>query len=174
VHIVNREGRWQTEKAACDRLWRKLNVIREFDYTESAVDHSGHTRIPFDMAIIAFEAGVVARTGDGVDSEPFTHWTIGTHKSEGHYVRRFDLYEPMVSAVCFPEDYPRFEMGKVVTKEAEIEYLARLGALNDCWYCRKPKAGKPCAKCEACDEVRRARRTLTKRQPKNRQKNVGH
>jgi hypothetical protein len=31
--------------------------------------------------------------------EPFTHWTIGTHKAEGHFQRRFDLYEPMVNAV---------------------------------------------------------------------------
>jgi uncharacterized protein YidB (DUF937 family) len=52
--------------------------------------------------------------------EPFTHWTIGTHKAEGHFQRRFDLYEPMVNAVCFPDDYPAFEMGKVVTKAEEI------------------------------------------------------
>jgi len=116
VNIVNHEGRARAERAACIVLRRKLKALREFAYTESTVDHSEHEKIPFDMAIVAFEAGVVARSGDGRHVEPFTHWTIGTHKAEGHFQRRFDLYEPMVNAVCFPGDYPAFEMGKVVPR----------------------------------------------------------
>ena len=61
----------------------KLKAIRSFAYTESRIDHRQHAKIPFDMAIVAFEAGVVARSGEGRSSEPFTHWTIGTHKAEG-------------------------------------------------------------------------------------------
>jgi hypothetical protein len=124
VQIVNREGRRRAEHAACRALRAKLKAIRAFAYTESSIDHRQHDRIPFDMAIVAFEAGVVARSGDGRHSEPFTHWTIGTHKAEGHHQRRFDLYEPMVNALWFPNDYPVFEMGKVVTKEEEITYTA--------------------------------------------------
>jgi 7-cyano-7-deazaguanine synthase in queuosine biosynthesis len=160
VHIVNREGRHKTERAACRALRSKLKAIRGFVYTESRIDHRQHDRIPFDMAIVAFEAGVVARSGDGRNSEPFTHWTIGTHKAEGHYQRRFDLYEPMVNALCFPNDYPVFEMGKVVTKEEEITYLDGLGLFTDCWYCRTPKAGRPCSTCGTCDEVKQARRAI--------------
>ena len=164
VHIVNREHRWNAERNACARLLRKLRAIRPFGFSESTIDHSHHARIPFDMAIVAFEAGVVARTGDAPGSEPFTHWTIGTHKGEGHYQRRFALYEPMVNAVCFPEDYPEFEMGKVVTKAAEMEYLGSLGLLADCWYCRTPRKGRPCGKCGACAEVKEARaKRITKR-----------
>jgi hypothetical protein len=65
VQIVNREGRSKTERAACRALRSKLKTIRGFAYTESSIDHRQHDRIPFDMAIVAFEAGVVARSGDG-------------------------------------------------------------------------------------------------------------
>jgi 7-cyano-7-deazaguanine synthase in queuosine biosynthesis len=164
VHIVNREGRGTAERAACRALRPKLRSIRRFAYTESTIDHSQHDRIPFDMAIVAFEVGVVARSGEGPKSEPFTHWTIGTHKAEGHYQRRFDLYEAMVNAVCFPSDYPAFEMGKVVTKEEEIAYLDDLCLSADCWYCRTPRAGRPCGKCGTCQDVSEARRAIPKRQ----------
>jgi 7-cyano-7-deazaguanine synthase in queuosine biosynthesis len=164
VNIVNHEGRARAERAACTVLRRKLKALREFAYTESTVDHSEHEKIPFDMAIVAFEAGVVARSGDGRHVEPFTHWTIGTHKAEGHFQRRFDLYEPMVNAVCFPGDYPVFEMGKVVTKAEEIAYLEDLGLFGDCWYCRFPRAGRPCGRCGTCKDVKRARRTASRRQ----------
>ena len=164
VNIVNHEGRARAERAACITLRRKLKALREFAYTESTVDHSEHAKIPFDMAIVAFEAGVVARSGDGRHVEPFTHWTIGTHKAEGHFQRRFDLYEPMVNAVCFPGDYPAFEMGKVVTKAEEIAYLEDLGLFGDCWYCRFPRAGRACGRCGTCKDVKRARRTVSRRQ----------
>jgi len=156
VHIVNREGRSQAEQAACAALRSKLKAIRSFAYTESRIDHRQHAKIPFDMAIVAFEAGVVARSGEGRSSEPFTHWTIGTHKAEGHYQRRFDLYEAMVNAVCFPQDYPAFQMGKVVTKKEEMIYLDGLGLLADCWYCRTPRAGRPCGRCGTCEDVKTA------------------
>jgi 7-cyano-7-deazaguanine synthase in queuosine biosynthesis len=163
VHIVNREGRSKAEHVACLALRSKLKAIRSFAYTESRIDHRQHDKIPFDMAIVAFEAGVVARSGEARSSEPFTHWTIGTHKAEGHYQRRFDLYEPMVNAVCFPSDYPVFEMGKVVTKEEEMAYLDDLRLLADCWYCRIPRAGRPCGQCATCREVKLARRATSTR-----------
>jgi 7-cyano-7-deazaguanine synthase in queuosine biosynthesis len=163
VNIVNHEGRTRAERAACKALRRSLKTIRDFAYTESTIDHRQHHKIPFDMAIVAFEAGVVARSGDGRHVEPFTHWTIGTHKAEGHFQRRFDLYEPMVNAVCFPGDYPVFEMGKVVTKAEEIAYLEELGLFGDCWYCRFPRAGRACGHCGTCKEVRLARRAVSKR-----------
>lgn len=166
VHLVNREGRSAAERAACRRLRPPLRAIRPFAYTESTIDHRQHDRIPYDMAVVAFEAGVVARSGEGPKSEPFTHWTIGTHKAEGHFQRRFDLYEPMVNAVCFPGDYPAFEMGTVVTKAEEIAYLDALGLLEDCWYCRTPRGGRPCARCGTCREVKDARRATAKRNAK--------
>jgi len=163
VNIVNHEGRARSERAACTALRRRLKALRAFAYTESTVDHSEHDKIPFDMAIVAFEAGVVARSADGRRVEPFTHWTIGTHKAEGHFQRRFDLYEPMVNAVCFPGDYPAFEMGKVVTKAEEIAYLEDLGLLRDCWYCRFPRTGRACGQCGTCKDVKRARRMASRR-----------
>jgi len=166
VHIVNRLARHGVERAACRALRRQLTAIRDFGYTESTVDHRGHPKIPYDMAIVAFEAGVVARGGEGLTTEPFTHWTIGTHKAEGHYQRRFDLYEAVVNAVCFPHDYPAFQMGKVVTKAEEMTYLDDLGLLGDCWYCRTPRAGRACGRCATCHEVRLARRAISGRRSK--------
>src|SRR5262249_16233708 len=136
-------------------------------YTQSTVDHRGHARLPFDMAIVAFEAGVVARSGEGRNSEPFTHWTIGIHKAEGHYQRRFDLYEPMVNAICFPDDYPAFDVGKVVTKVEAMTYLNDLGLLAACWNCRTPRASRPCGRCATCEEVKQARQTISKRKQKS-------
>jgi hypothetical protein len=164
VHLVNSEGRAEAERIACRALKPKLRALRDFTYSESRIDHRPHRHIPFDMAVVAFEAGVVARAANGRGAEPFTHWTIGTHKAEGHYQRRFDLYEPMVNAVCFPQDYPAFDMGKVVTKQEEMTYLDDLGLLDDCWYCRTPRAGKPCRTCGTCAEVKQARPSLRRRQ----------
>jgi hypothetical protein len=163
VNIVNHEGRARAERAACSALRRRLKALRGFAYTESTVDHREHDKIPFDMAVVAFEAGVVARSGDGRRVEPFTHWTIGTHKAEGHFQRRFDLYEPMVNAVCFPGDYPAFEMGRVVTKAEEIAYLEELGLLGDCWYCRFPRGRRACGRCATCKDVTVARRKASRR-----------
>ena len=59
----------------------------------------------------------------------------------------------MVNALCFPNDYPVFEMGKVVTKEEEITYLDDLGLFADCWYCRTPRADRPCRKCENANRL---------------------
>ena len=154
------------ERAACKALRRGLKAIRDFAYTESTIDHSQHDKIPFDMAIVAFEAGVVARSGNDRRAEPFTHWTIGTHRAEGHYQRRFDLYEAMVNAVCFPHDYPAFEMGKVVTKKEEMSYLDDLGLLADCWYCRTPRAGRPGGRCGTCADVKTARAASPRRPTK--------
>ena len=69
----------------------------------------------------------------------------------------------MVNAVCFPGDYPVFEMGKVVTKAEEIAYLEELGLFGDCWYCRFPRGGRACGHCGTCKEVRLARRAVSKR-----------
>ena len=124
VHIVNREGRSQAEQAACAALRSKLKAIRSFAYTDSRIDHRQHAKIPFDMAIVAFEAGVVARSGEGRSSEPFTHWTIGTHKAEGHYQRRFDLYEAMVNTV------PGIKFG-IAFNEASGDCLTRVDGNDD-------------------------------------------
>src|SRR4029077_18363528 len=44
VHIVNREGRSQAERAACVALRSKLKAIRSFAYTESRIDHRQHAK----------------------------------------------------------------------------------------------------------------------------------
>jgi hypothetical protein len=122
------------ERAACKALRRGLKAIRDFAYTESTIDHSQHDKIPFDMAIVAFEAGVVARSGDGRRVDLFTRWTIGTHKAEAHFQQRFDLYEP-------------------------IEDLSLFG---DCWFCRFPRGGRACRHCGTCKEVTLASRAISK------------
>jgi 7-cyano-7-deazaguanine synthase in queuosine biosynthesis len=72
----------------------------------------------------------------------------------------------MVNAVCFPHDYPAFEMGKVVTKKEEMIYLDDLGLLADCWYCRTPRAGRPCGRCGTCEDVKAARAARPRRSTK--------
>lgn len=154
VYINNREGRVILEAEAIKKLFPKLQAIRTFTFSESTVDHRQYSHIPYDMAVVCFEAGACARDHTFVEGkERITHWTIGTHQSEGHWQRRFDAIEPIVGGVCFPHDAPKFDLGRMPPKGEEIEYLRALNLFDDCFYCRMPVDGKACGKCPTCKEV---------------------
>lgn len=146
--------RYLLEKAAGEVLMPKLKQIREFTVSLTHVDQSAFTANPFDMYHVCVHAGLCARNFcNHPDLTPFTYWTIGTHKKEGHWQNRWDFYEPAMKAACWPYDAPTFKLLDLATKEEESKFLDELGLLKDCWYCRTPKEDKACGVCKTCKEV---------------------
>lgn len=155
VTLINHEKRGESEKDACLSMIPKLKEIRDFTSSGSSIDHSSHGGfIPFDMAVVCFEAGVCSRAA-AYDStrNAFDEWMIGTHKDEGHWATRWKAIAPAVDAACWPMDAPKFVLHDLVSKKAEMEYLNNLGILHLCWFCRMPQNGQSCCKCKTCKEV---------------------
>lgn len=153
IHFVNAEGRVKEELKAIRSLTPKLKAIRDFKLSESLIDHRQSVRIPFDMAVVCFEAG--ARQKDlSFQGKKIDKWTIGTHQAEGHWQERWEVISPATLAASWPYPVPDFEIQPMATKEKEMEYLDSLGLLSDCWFCRVPRTGKPCGLCKTCLEVK--------------------
>lgn len=161
ICLVNKEGRQRAEENAIRRLMPKLQNIRQFSYTENLIDDSRLFQIPYDMARVCFEAGVVARGFSQCTDLIFDRWTIGTHKGEGHWQSRWNVISKGTEAAYwYREDGmippPKFELMPMVSKKEEMLYLKELGLLDDCWYCRTPVRMEPCGKCKTCIEVEEA------------------
>lgn len=155
IHFVNRENRGKQEMEAVQKLLPRLRGIREFQLSESMIDHRQCLRVPFDMAVACFEAGVVQKNLS-YQKIPCDKWTIGTHSAEGHDWERWEVIKHGTKAACWPEKEPEFELQESVSKKEEIEYLESLGLLSDCWFCRVPREDKACGYCKTCQEVKEA------------------
>ena len=164
-HIVlhNVERRSNAEVEAIRKLMPKLQQIRPFTFTENFIDDSRMPTMVYDMARVCFEAGAVSK---GFYHHPnqiiFDKWTIGTHEAEGHNWERWDVIKHATRAAEWTkgrEKFIEFELQPLVSKKAEMDYLADLGLLDDCWYCRTPFNSKPCGICKTCGEVKEASRS---------------
>lgn len=156
INLINHECRHVAEKKAVDDLLPKLQAIRPFVYTESTIDHSQYRGIPYDMAVVCFEAGCVARDTmmrKNPAMPAITQWTVGTHKAEGHWNERWDVIKQITRGVCWHENTPEFYVGLETTKREEIQYLGKLQLFDDTWYCRTPVDGQRCVQCKTCQEV---------------------
>jgi 7-cyano-7-deazaguanine synthase in queuosine biosynthesis len=161
-HIVlnNIERRSKAESQAISKLMPKLHRIRPFTFTENLIDDSRMPTMVYDMARVCFEAGAVSK---GFYHHPnqiiFDKWTIGTHEAEGHNWERWEVIKHATKAAEWSkgrEKFIEFELQPMVSKRAEMMYLKEFGILDDCWYCRTPRDGKPCNQCKTCDEVKGA------------------
>lgn len=152
IHLINREGRSDVEDAAIRMLGPKLRAIRNFSFSTTLINHCRIPEIPFDMAIVCFEAGVICR-GMEVKGSKIDSWTIGTHKAEGHNWERWEVIKHACNAGAWPQKCADFELQPMLSKQDEKTYLKSLGLLEDCWYCRSPVSGSPCGKCKTCEEV---------------------
>ena len=159
IALHNFERRGNAESEALRKLMPKLQQIRPFTFTENLIDDSMlKDRLPYDMARTCFEAGVIYKAVFcGQDAK----WTIGTHEAEGHNWERWEVIKHATNAGSWHPNqkaFIEFELQPMVSKAAEMKYLADLGLLEDCWYCRTPeRTGKPCERCKTCDEVEDAR-----------------
>ena len=152
IRLINREKRDEAEENACLNLLPKLKEIRDFTHTTTLINHTRIPEIPYDMAIVCFEAGVVSRALELRGLKP-NKWTIGTHLAEGHNYERWEVIKHACNAGAWPQTCAEFELFPMVSKKDEMEYLQKLGLFNDCWFCRTPKEGKPCGNCKTCVEV---------------------
>lgn len=153
ICLVNPEHRDRAETEAIKKLMPRLQAIREFTYSETLIDHTRCPGFAYDMAIVCFEAGIVAKGFAQKDLKKIDLWTIGTHEAEGHWQERFDVISQATRAATWPYDAPKFYLDVLVSKVEEMQYLDVRGILGDCWYCRTPNQGKPCGTCKTCKEV---------------------
>ena len=166
IALHNFERRGNAESEALRKLMPKLQQIRPFTFTENLIDDSRMPTMVYDMARVCFEAGAVSK---GFYHHPnqivFDKWTIGTHEAEGHNWERWEVIKHATRAAEWTkgrEKFIEFELQPMVSKAAEMEYLEKLGLLEDCWYCRTPQNGKPCNNCKTCAEVKDAQLNLGK------------
>lgn len=159
IHLVNKENRAKAESDSINKLLRKLNCIRSFNFSQSIISYPEYSNIPFDMAIVCFEAGVLQKEhAYNPNKTPFDKWTIGTHEDEGHWQERWDVIHPCTKAACWPKQEPEFELQPMVQKYQEMKFLLSFGLLEDCWCCRHPSysnngEAKVCGECKACNEI---------------------
>jgi 7-cyano-7-deazaguanine synthase in queuosine biosynthesis len=171
IYLKNCERRDLAEARSIEKLVPKLRAIRDFTFTVNFINDEHMPSLTWDMARTCFEAGAVAR-GWYYAREPkkIDTWTIGTCAEEGHWQERFDIISQSTLAAQWAPgrtDYMTFELYPTVKKSEEMEYLGKLGLLQDCWYCRYPRytsptSQEPCGKCKTCAEVRSAQLDLGK------------
>lgn len=157
IYLKNIENRQAKEAEAIEKLIKKLGAIRKFNFTWNWIDDTVMPTMVYDMARVCFEAGAVSKAFYHY-KKPFIidKWTIGTNKEEGHWQERWDVITSATRAAEWSpgrKDYIRFELQPMVPRAEEMKYLDSLSLLQDCWYCRRPKEGKPCSVCPTCLEV---------------------
>jgi 7-cyano-7-deazaguanine synthase in queuosine biosynthesis len=157
IVLINAESKTKhiAEHEVCKKLIPEFKKIRDFTFSESLINHSQYQQIPFDMAIVCFEAGCVSRSRiNNPNTLPFTHWTIGTCLEEGHWESRFEKISPIVNSMCWPYDAPKFELGQnLICKKNELKYVNDLNI--PFMSCRNPIENSPCGKCFKCIEFKK-------------------
>lgn len=161
IHLVNKEKRHISEHKSILSLVPKLREIRDFHYSESVVQHLYPTGLPYDMAVVCFEAGVIMKSIRMGERYIIDQWMIGTHESEGHWQERFDILLGGTKAAHWDKDPkfyepPPFKLHDLVSKKEEIQYLKDLDIYDHCWFCRTPVNGMSCGSCNTCVEVKSA------------------
>ena len=151
VDMINEEGRWQVERAACREIVSYCQkTYRSFEYSESGVDHRGLRFFGFDMVTVGFEAGLVAHAYHDATGALPDRWAIGSCLEEGSNSDRWVHVLACFEANCFPLPPPPFFSLPVISKKEEMDYLGR-ELLELAWTCRRPvKSGTGYIECGVC------------------------
>lgn len=159
-HVILRdhEGRASVESAATKRVlnWMYSNGGSSLiQHTESTVDFGTVRWIPKNFYLWAYWAGTIMAAPTGQDitkvilprhSDAFTGGPAspGALKSDQAYTTIIELMAQRAPQLLFPMSH--------LTK-AEVIADMPDDLLQACWWCRRPKYGKPCHKCQTCQQV---------------------
>ena len=159
VRLKNREGREPYEKQAVDAIFEWLRARKlsgGLTYHETGFDYGTVKRIVRDITIMGAVSGFVAAgypsiktmviAGSATDDR---RRSIGVARE-----RRRVLAETMAG-----RSFEWIQPNKSKTK-AQVMAEMPPDLLALCWYCRKPRDGKPCGQCHTCREVTAGRRAL--------------
>lgn len=166
IDIVDRHNRHHAEQQAINQLLPKMKSIRPFEYSESGVSFSNFAIEDQKLWRPIVSLWCYGHYKNGTLT-PFTHYTIGTHASEGHNWARWRALDPLFDTMLLDFDHldtfpnVEFDLFNIVSKYQEIEYLRKLG-ITESWYCREPRLSErgylPCGQCHTCKEVATAAR----------------
>lgn len=138
IHMVNGEGRFSVEAKQTRQIvtWFKEN-FRDFEYSESAIDHRGLYDMGFDIISVGYEAGIVNRSFELRHDRPFDRWTTGWCAEEEAFPGRAAHITAICAASSYPLMPPEYFHLPVIPKLDQIKYLPE--ELRElCWTCRRP------------------------------------
>ncbi len=177
IHFVNIERRHEAEARACRVVVDYLKkTVRDFIYTESAIDRSRFRAFGMDDMAVGFEVGIVHSSLIVDRGIGFDRWTSGTCLEEeleyfgASEIERFENVLNCVQGSCYPNPAPRFFQLKIIPKKAQMDYMGQ--ALVDlCWTCRTPVwaedgSASECGTCKTCvlmGKIRRGEQTIAQR-----------
>lgn len=159
-HVVLKtpEGRWEAESKAikAQREWFARHGY-SFIYHETGFDYGTIRKFTRDINITAFTAGFVligyptvskAVISSSADDER----RLGTDPAI--QARRRQLTELMAGR----------QLGWLSPsiRKPKTQVMAEMppDLLSLCWYCRRPREGKPCGQCRTCREVAAGREAM--------------
>ena len=136
INFVNSERRHVIEAQRCRKIVDYLRCrVRDFEYTESTLDHRNYAFFGYDMVAVGFEAGLVAQSYLFRKSRPVDRWTAGACVEEGTAMQgRWPHVLACCAANCFPHEAPAYLQLPEVTKQEEVDRLPR-DLLELTWGC---------------------------------------
>ncbi|USG59735.1 hypothetical protein NBZ79_11155 [Sneathiella marina] len=165
VHMVNDEGRFKAEAECCKKIvkWCRDN-LRDFGYSESAIDHRGLFAMGFDIIAIGFEAGIINRCFEGKFGKAVDRWVTGWCAEEKAVPGRAPHIEAICAASSYPLSAPEYFHLPVIPKADQIRYLPD-DLLDLCWTCRRPIWNEDgsfdeCGICITCELMKDVRQEL--------------
>lgn len=179
VHLVNREGRYRAEAAACKRIvaWLKENC-RDFFFTESLVDRRRFRAVGADAITVAFEGGIAA-SNFLIDTMIMPHrFLLGLNLEELNSLEErsagSDKHAMLaaMAAATWPNKPPKYQRPTLLPKADCIRRMGpQLTAL--CWTCRTPVERADgefdeCNECRTCELMAKVRKDLASDNPDSR------
>src|SRR5690606_12267323 len=157
VHLKNHEGRLQYEAQAVERIldWMRGRGLTAFRYTESAFDYGTLPFIVKDVHLWAFHIGIIMadpRNRGITKTIVPRHWDAFPTGPDGPGPARTNrVYREIPRQICGRE--PELLFPIVHMKKADVIRDMPRGLLELCWWCRRPKNGRPCHECYTCHLV---------------------
>lgn len=158
ISFRSHEGRQRHEDRATKAIlkWLDTHGLDGYTYTESTWDYGTLRWIPKDVNVWAFVASVVLADPRHAHLDTLI---VPRHLDAfGHVVdpagqaarsnRLIDGFARLVAHRGVTIDTPLAEMRKADIVAALPPDLRRL-----CWWCRTPRAGRPCGRCITCRTV---------------------
>lgn len=157
IHLRNKENRHIVEAQSCERVIAYCRKhCREFEYSESTVDHRTLSIFGLDMLIVSYMAGVVARNYGEQTGKCVSRWICGNCLEEGNGNPEHSVHlNNICSASSYPFKGPICEaLLPLISKEEQARYLPVELALA-AWCCRRPiwsvNGPLECGTCHTCE-----------------------
>lgn len=162
-HVTLRdwEGRAQVEDQAVENIlgWARRNGYGQLiTHTSSKVDFGNVKWIPYNYHLWAYWAGVLmsAPANSKIDKVVIARHSDAFSTPDGP--KKSDAaYKTHIKAISGKNPklvYPMLHLTK-----AEVVADLPDSLRQACWWCRRPKGGRPCHQCKTCKQVDAARKS---------------